>query len=329
MKEVQFVAAREADWSRWDEWLGRALPGTAALPFAADEMPHRFRELCRDLSLARDRNYSSPLVDRLHQRVLAAQQRIYGAQPRNRTAWLRFLVAGFPALVRREWRFVVVAAVLLLVPFALYVAAVQRWPESVYLMVSPQAAVQMETMYGPDAPKLGRGREAGDDFAMLGYYIWNNVRLDFQCFAGGIFFGLGSIFYLLYNGLFLGAVAGHLTHLGYGEAFWGFVAGHSSFELIGAILAGAAGLRVGYALVAPGPYTRDTALRAAARVAVRLLYGAAAMTACAALVEAFWSPQRALPAELKYAVGIGLWLLWLLYFALAGAGESAREDDGA
>ena len=328
MKEVQFVAAREAHWARWDQWLARALPRATALPFAADEMPHRFRELCRDLSLARDRNYSSPLVDRLHQRVLAAQQRIYGAQPRNRTAWLRFLVGGFPALVRREWRFVAIAAVLLLAPFALYVAAAQRWPESVYLMVPPDAAVQMETMYGPDAPKIGRDRNAGDDFAMLGYYIWNNVRIDFQCFAGGIVFGLGSIFYLLYNGLFLGAVAGHLTRLGYGETFWSFVAGHSSFELIGAILAGAAGLRLGYALVSPGPYTRGTALRAAARVAVRLLYGAAAMTACAALVEAFWSPQRALPVELKYAVGLGLWALWLLYFALAGPGASAGEDDG-
>jgi uncharacterized membrane protein SpoIIM required for sporulation len=329
MKEVQFVAAREADWARWDEWLTRAMPRTAALPFPANEVPHRFRELCRDLSLARDRNYSSPLVDRLHQRVLAAQQRIYGAQPRDRTAWLRFLVGGFPALVRREWRFVAAATVLLLVPFGLYVAAAQQWPESVYLMVSPEAAVQMETMYGPDAPKIGRDRKAGDDFAMLGFYIYNNVRIDFQCFAGGIFFGLGSIFYLLYNGLFLGAVAGHLTRLGYGETFWSFVAGHSSFELIGAILAGAAGLRIGYALVAPGPYARGTALRVAARIAVRLLYGAALMTACAALVEAFWSPQRALPAQLKYAVGIGLWVLWVLYFALAGMGTSAREDDGA
>jgi uncharacterized membrane protein SpoIIM required for sporulation len=164
---------------------------------------------------------------------------------------------------------------------------------------------------------------------MLGVYIRNNVHIDFQCFAGGIVFGLGSIFFLLYNGLFLGAVAGHLTRLGYGEAFWSFVAGHSSFELLGAILAGAAGLRIGYALVSPGPYSRGTALRAAARVAVRLLYGAAAMTACAAVVEAFWSPQRALPAELKYGVGIALWVLWLLYFALAGAGADTREDDGA
>jgi len=330
VKEVQFVAAREADWLRWDEWLARADPrARRELPFPAADVAHRFRELCRDLSLARDRNYSSPLVDRLHQRVLRAQQRIYGAQPRNRTAWLRFIATGFPALVRREWRFVGSAAALMLLPLAFYVVAAARWPESVYLVLPADAAVQMESMYGPDAEKLGRKRGADTDFTMLGAYIHNNVRIDFQCFAGGILFGLGSIFYLLYNGLYIGAVAGHLTRLGYGEAFWSFVAGHSSFELIGAILAGAAGLRIGYALVAPGPMTRGTALRAAARVAVRLLYGAAAMTACAAVVEAFWSPQRALPVELKYGVGIALWLAWIAYFALAGRGSREGEPDGA
>jgi uncharacterized membrane protein SpoIIM required for sporulation len=325
VKETQFIAAREPDWTRWDDWLARQRTDTA-LPFPAQEIPHRFRELCRDLSLARDRNYSSPLIDRLQQRVLRVQQRIYGAQPRQRQAWLRFFAAGFPALVRREWRFVVTAAVLFLVPLALYIAAAQRWPESVYLVLPAEAAVDMEAMYSPDAPHIGRPRGASDEFFMLGVYIYNNVRIDFQCFAGGILFGLGSVFFLLYNGLFIGAVAGHLTRLGYGSTFWSFVAGHSSFELIGAILAGAAGLRIGYALVAPGALTRGAALRAAARVAVRLLYGAAAMTACAAFVEAFWSPQRALPNELKYSVGIALWVAWILYFALAGLGATEERD---
>ena len=322
MKETQFITTRERDWTHWDAWLDRKRRATE-LPFAASEMAHRFRELCRDLSLARERNYSSPLVDRLQQRVLRVQQRIYGAQPRKRAAVLEFFLSGFPALVRREWRFVAAAAVMMLAPIGLYVWAAQLWPESVYLVLSPDSAARIEAMYGPDSIRPGRARDAGDDIVMMAYYIYNNVRIDFQCFAGGLLFGVGSIFFLVYNGLHIGAVAGHLTRVGYGEAFWGFVAGHSSFELLGAVLAGAAGLRIGYALVAPGARTRGDAMRAAARPAAYLLYGAAAMTGCAALVEAFWSPQRALPSALKYGVGIGLWVAWLLYFVLAGA--SARR----
>ena len=72
-------------------------------------------------------------------------------------------------------------------------------------------------------------------------------------------FGVGTIFYLLFNGVFLGAVAGHLTGLGYIETFWGFVSGHSSFELTAIMLSGAAGLRIGMALIAPGNRTRRRA----------------------------------------------------------------------
>jgi uncharacterized membrane protein SpoIIM required for sporulation len=329
MKETQFLASREREWARWDEWLKRSR-SREPLPFPPRDFAHRFRELCRDLSLARDRNYSTPLVDRLQQCVLRVQQRIYGAQPRQRPVVLRFFLSDFPALVRREWRFVVTAAILMLAPIGLYVWAAQVWPESVYLVLSGQSAAQMEAMYGPDSPVPGRGRDASNDFVMLAFYIYNNVRIDFQCFAGGLLFGVGSIFFLLFNGLHIGAVAGHLTRLGYGESFWGFVAGHSSFELLGAVLSGAAGLRIGYALVAPGTRTRADALRAAARVAVHLLYGAAAMTAFAAPVEAFWSPQLALPSGLKYGVGIALWVAWILYFAFAGTGSrDDRERDAA
>lgn len=327
MKETQFVDGRRAEWAAWDGWLnGRAGAGEGGLPCAADALPHRFRELCQDLSLARDRDYSSPLVDELHERVLRAHQRIYGARSQLRNAWLRFFAADFPALVRREWRFVLPALLLFFIPLAAYIPAAHYWPESVYLVLPTEHAAQLEEMYAPDAPQVGRlRRDAGDNFRMLGAYIWNNVRLDFQCFAGGLLFGIGSVFYLLYNGLVIGATAGHLTRLGYAETFWSFVAGHSSPELVGAALAGAAGLRIGYALIAPGRLSRLASLRRSAKIATRVLCGAATMTLVAAFIEAFWSPSPWVSPSLKYAVGIGMWTLVCAYFLLAGHGAAVEE----
>ena len=43
---------------------------------------------------------------------------------------------------------------------------------------------------------------------MFAHYINNNVGIDFRIFAGGIFFGIGTLFFLIYNGLYLGAVVG-------------------------------------------------------------------------------------------------------------------------
>ncbi len=329
MKETQFIRERQEEWSAWDRWLGTRVgrkksasaPATAVpapQEMAIEALPQAFRRLCQDLSLARDRNYSSPLIHVLHERVLAAHQRIYGARRRLAGHWLDFIARGLPCLVRAEWRFVLAAAALFFLPLLIALLALQSYPEGIYLLVSPQGVAQFEDMYSPNSPRLGRPRAASDELSMLAFYIANNVRIDFQCFAGGIAFGLGSVFFLVYNGLAIGAVAGHLTQLGYIEPFWGFVAGHSAPELSGAVLSGAAGLKIGLALIAPGRRRRVDALKDAAAGAVRLLYGAAALTFGAAFIEALWSPQRALPFSLKIAAGVALWVALFAYLLFAG-----------
>jgi len=227
LKELQFIDRRQSDWQAWDRWLAappKAAADDAGLDLAS--LPHRFRGLCRDLALARDRQYSAHLVDELHRRVLAAHQRIYGAPPPRGSSVWEFLGGGFPALVRREWRLVTAAALLFFLPLLLMISVAQAVPEAVYLVLSPEQAGQYQEMYSPEAKHLGRPRSAASEWAMWGHYIANNVRIDFQCFAGGLAFGVGAVFFLLYNGLMIGAVAGHLTQLGHIDTFWGFVAGH-------------------------------------------------------------------------------------------------------
>lgn len=323
MKELQFIAARRADWEAWDLWLAaghRRVTGAGEPDPALESLPRRFRALCQDLFLAESRHYSEPLRAELHRRVLAAHQRIYGAR-RPPGRWLRFLLNDLPALVRREWRFAATAALLFFLPLSAALAALQWFPDGVYFLLSPETVGEMETMYSPAAEHPGRSREAGDDVMMWGYYLANNVQIDFQCFAAGIVFGLGSVFFLVYNGLVIGAVAGHLTQLGYIDTFWGFVAGHSAPELTGVVLSGAAGLKLGLALAAPGRLGRAEALKRAALPAVQLLYGAAVLTFAAAFVEAFWSPLRGIPIGVKYAAGFAAWVLLLAYFGFAGRGR--------
>jgi uncharacterized membrane protein SpoIIM required for sporulation len=329
VKEFQFIEARRPDWDAWDVWLAagrkhlwRKAPDTKTVPQAPalpmDTLPRQFRALCQDLSLARDRRYSEPLIDELHGRVLAAHQRIYGAHRPGGRRGLRFVLYDLPNLVRREAKLVLASALLFFLPLVATLIVLQSFPDGVYVLLSPETVGAMEDMYAPTAEHLGRPRDAPDDVMMLALYIANNVQIDFQCFAAGILFGLGSVFFLVYNGLVIGAVAGHLTQLGYIETFWGFVAGHSAPELSGVVLSGMAGLKIGLALIAPGRLRRAEAVKRAARPAVHLLYGAAGLTFGAAFVEAFWSPLRTVPVEVKYAVGGVFWIALLAYFAFAG-----------
>lgn len=322
MNQQDFERRNEACWQATEALIDSlAKPGRAANIDTAD-FPQRYRQVCQHLAIARERQYASYLIERLNQLMLRGHQYLYGARAGFLSSILHFIGSAFPALVRREWRLFWLAALLFYGPALLMGWAAYERPEMTYTLMSSAQAFQMEQMYRPDAPHIGRERGADNDFYMFGVYIWNNIRIGFQTFAGGIVFGIGSIFFLLFNGLYIGVVAGHLTEVGYGRTFWPFVAGHSAFELTAIVLSGMAGLKLGFALLAPGRRTRVEALREAAKISVKIIYGVIGMLLIAAFIEAFWSASTLVSPTVKYSVAGVLWSVVLLYFLSVGRGHA-------
>jgi uncharacterized membrane protein SpoIIM required for sporulation len=317
VRQAPFEAAHAREWDEFEGFLDKKAG------FDPADMPQRYRRICQHLALAADRQYSPALVDRLNRLALRGHHALYENRRRESQRLLEFLAAGFPALVRREWRLVLAASLLFFGPLFGLMALLQVYPEFVHYLLRPEQIAGVHEMYDPAARRLGM-READTSLMMFGFYIWNNTGIGFQTFAGGMLAGIGSIWFLGSNGVILGAVAGYLTEIGYTETFWSFVAGHSSWELIAIALSGAAGLRLGLAVIAPGELSRRAALVAAARPAVHIMYGAALMFFIAAFVEAFWSPLTEVPFNVKIGVGIAGWALLGAYFAFAGRARAAR-----
>ncbi len=319
MRQAPFEAAHAAEWEQFEKFLDK--DKSAKLDPA--DMPRHYRRICQSLALAADRHYSPALVDRLNRLALRGHHALYENRRRESQQVLEFLVAGFPRLVRREWRLVLAASLLFFGPLIGFIALLQLYPEFVHYLLAPEQIAGFHEMYDPASKRLGM-READTSLMMFGFYIWNNTGIGFQTFAGGMLAGVGSIWFLGSNGAILGAVSGYLTEIGYTRTFWSFVAGHSSWELLAIALSGAAGLRLGMAVIAPGALSRRAALVAAARPAVRIMYGAALMFFIAAFVEAFWSPRTEVAFAVKIGVGIAFWVLLLLYFTLAGRSRATR-----
>jgi uncharacterized membrane protein SpoIIM required for sporulation len=153
---------------------------------------------------------------------------------------------------------------------------------------------------------------------MFGFYIRNNVGIAFQCFASGLAAGLGSIFFIVFNGAYIGAIAGYVTERGLSETFYSFVVTHGAFELTAIVLSGAAGLKLGHSLIAPGRRTRRQSLVHAAGECVVVVYGITAMLIVAAAIEAFWSSAVWVPNAVKYGVAAVCWAVVLAYFVRQG-----------
>ncbi len=340
MKQAIFIAQHQQQWSEFEFWLDgqkktkktskknsakyRRRQSTRLFeplqPIAQVDplqIPANYRQICQHLALARDRHYSPDLVERLNRLVVRGHHSLYGTRSEVNTFNMRFLSAGFAQLVRSQWRLVLLSAACFYGPFLLSLILLQFFPDMAYYIMGSEQLKSAEQMYDPSSRQI-EWRDPSSNITMFGFYIWNNVRIGFQTFATGLFFGIGSLFYLLFNGLFIGTIAGHLTHIGYNSTFWNFVSGHSALELNAIVVSGAAGLRLGSALISPGTLSRKAALVGHAQIAVKLMYGAAIMFIMAAFIEGFWSPQTAIPPLIKYIFGITWWVMIAAYFILAG-----------
>ncbi len=320
----------EKNAQRWGEYE-RTVQAVEkkALGVDVSRLPVMFREICTDLALARHRMYGMPMNERLNALVIRGHKIIHRRAGGTWEMFLRFVAVDFPVAVRAEWRLLLVASLSFVLP-ALGVAMAglygldSSWVEAV---LSPQMMEQLDMMYGSSDDQIANLRdEYGSNFMMFSHYIFNNIGIDFQIYAGGILACLGSLFFLVYNGVFFGAVIAYIHTACSKEAFYTFVAGHSSFELIAMVIAGMAGLRIGLGLLHPGRKTRRRSLMDAGKKSLPLIFGAALMTFVAAGIEGFWS-ARDLPPMLKYSVGITLWVFCFLYLGLAGRkmGRRARE----
>jgi uncharacterized membrane protein SpoIIM required for sporulation len=277
-----------------------------------------YRHLCYCLALARERHYSPILIDFLEALAFRGHQTFYQKRLGIWQNVIQFILHGFPRTVRQQASFVWTATAMFYLPIVVVFFLVLLFPEMIYMIVDGQTVSSMESMYDPAAARFGTERTSDSDFYMFGYYIRNNIGIAFQTFAGGILLTIGSQFFLIFNGLVFGAIAGHIYNIGYNETFFSFVIGHGAFELTGICIAGAAGLQLGWALLSPGVYSRKQALVNASKSAIQLVYGAIFLLLIAAFVEAFWSSTHLVSPNTKYWVGLIFWLMVISYLTLLG-----------
>ena len=323
MTPLHFENLYEKEWVELANALAPILDGhrrrsLQSDPIRGERVAELYRRACEHLALARARNYPRYLLDRLDKLTSDAHQVIYYRRDYGLSRIRDAFARDFPRAVRAHAGYVWTSTLLLVVPMLLVGFLVYERPDLVLSVMSSEDAMEYEAMYSSAAESIGSLRGADEDWLMFGVYIYNNISIAFKCFAAGLFFGIGSMFYLVFNGVFMGAVAGYLTERGLGETFYSFVVTHGAFELTAIFLAGAVGLRIGHALVVPGRYTRLQSLTRAARESMIIIYGCVAMLLIAAAIEAFWSSARWLPLSLKYSVAGVCWLAVLSYFFFQG-----------
>ena len=315
MTQQSFVQRRQNSWTEIEKTLRG---GRRALKVNASWFPLTFRELTQDLNTARAHGFDPSIIDRLNSIVLEGNQILYSKRSWSLKSAADFVLRAFPQAVRSQWRSLGAVFLIFFGLIFFFGFLCVRNPSMVYMITGEDSIRSLEDMYNTESSHFLTPRSVNSDVDMFGFYIYNNISIAFRTFAGGILFGLGSLFILCFNGIFLGTVAAHIINLGFSETFFPFVIGHSSFELIAIALSAQAGLLLGFRFFFTKGLSRSASLKIAGKTALPIIAGAALMLVLAACIEAFWSSRHELSAVMRYGVGAAGWFALFLYFAFAG-----------
>jgi uncharacterized membrane protein SpoIIM required for sporulation/uncharacterized RDD family membrane protein YckC len=289
---ARFVARKRERWEEFQRLAERAA-ARGLDSFAAHELPDfaaRYREVAADLARARTYGCDETTRARLERLAAAGHNALYREE---RSTWRRIwevLARECPAAIVGARGYVLVAFLCFAAPAGAGYALMRQQPALAAELLPEVMLRRAEAGAAREAEGKRYVDVAAEDRPLMASgIITNNVRVAIACFAGGIFLGVGSLVLLGFNGLAIGASAGHFANVGLLGYLLEFILGHGLLELFAIWVAGAAGFLLGRSVVAPGELLRSDALVLSGRRAVRMVGGAAVLLVVAGLIEGFVS----------------------------------------
>jgi uncharacterized membrane protein SpoIIM required for sporulation len=313
----QWIQKRRPHWDRLASLLAQSdQSGLNELSRAElQELALLYRQVAADLSVLRRDSTARTYASHVNQLLARAHHIIYSGRKANLLSLFRFLRHDYPQIFQRNIRFVLASLFVSAACGLLGVILTTARPEFMRHFVGPEMIAIMERHQMWTRSIVGIAPMATSAI------MTNNLSVSFVTFAGGIVFGLGTLYNLYFNGMLLGVVGAACHQYGMSLALWSFVAAHGSLELPSIIIAGAAGLRLGHSMLFPGGYRWKDSIAKGGIEATRLVSGIIPLLVIAGCLEGFFSPSHA-PAWLKFTVGAILFALlnlWLFKPVKPGA----------
>ncbi|WP_448700812.1 stage II sporulation protein M [Mucilaginibacter sp. AW1-3] len=152
----------------------------------------------------------------------------------------------------------------------------------------------------------------------------NNIMVTASTFVIGIFFSVGTLYLLMYNGIMLGSFQYYFISKGLGIQSVLTIFIHGTLEISCIIIAGGAGLILGNSLIFPKTYSRLESVKKGAKDGMKIMLGILPIVAVAAFLESFVTRHTEMPVWLSCAILIASFLFILVYVVIYPAILSRR-----
>jgi len=310
------TAARREEWARLDA-LSRARHLSGA---EVDELVTRYRAASADLADIKTSAGRTPQGDYVSTLLARTRLRLTGVREHSGALVPRFFLRQLPAaLYRVRWMLLAVAA-----GFLAVTALVATW-----IAGDPAAVAAL----GDSADLEYYAEEEFTSYysenpaAVFAGTVWtNNAWIAAQCVLFGVT-GIWPLMVLVQNAVGIGTAAAVMFAFDRGDIFFSFILPHGLLEITAVLVAGAAGLQIFWAWVAPGPRSRGEALASAGRSLGTIAIGLVFVLALSGVIEGFVTPAP-WPVPLKITIGAAALAAFLAYMLVVGGRAVRAGEDG-
>ncbi|WP_223699958.1 stage II sporulation protein M [Sutcliffiella deserti] len=310
MNVKQFVKLHRNEWKELEETVSLLHKKNRLTGLQISRFHRLYRKAAQHLSYSQTYFPKEEITSYLNGLVSKSHNLLYKDQMSSWKQAKNFFGTRFVGLLADQWKTVLIAMMLFILGGLGSFAAVASDELLLYFVLPAEMANNF------DPERLGDNDGQVDAPFMSAAIMTNNIQVAFLAFAGGLTFGILTVYVLIYNGIIVGAIAALFWHYGKTYEFWAYIVPHGMIELTAIFIAGGAGLLMGYKLFVPGPYSRGYQLKEQGKRSVQLLLGTIPLFIIAGVIEGFITPA-AISLEAKYAVAI-LTVFGLIFYIVIG-----------
>jgi uncharacterized membrane protein SpoIIM required for sporulation len=276
MREPLFIRKNKDKWESYDNVPSRD----------PDVLSERLVNILDDLAYAQTFYPRGKTVKYLNERAVKFYNEIYKRKKEKFSRLFDFWRNDLPLTIRKNHRFILLSMVLFSIFYLMGVLSA-HYDNGILDVILGSDYVTMTENNIRDGNPFGVYASGGTFYSFIRIAL-NNILLAFVIdFIGGIFFGMGTFYSLLTNGMMVGAFHYMFYDMGFGWEFLLVVFIHGTFELFAIVLAAGAGFRLCNGLLFPGTYKRVESIKKAAAEGMKLMIITFLLLLVAAFLEGY------------------------------------------
>jgi uncharacterized membrane protein SpoIIM required for sporulation len=303
MREALFVKQNSEKWKAY-EVLRTNNP---------DELAHRFIDITNDLAYAKTFYPKSQTTAYLNGIASVLHQAIYKNKKEEKGRFIRFWKYELPILFYKYRKQLLYSFIFFFITASIGVISA-KYDDTFVRLILGDGYVNMTNENIAKGDPFGVYKKQSE-FKMFLQIASNNIWVSLLMFVSGALFSIGPVFFLMKNGIMIGAFEYYFFSKGLGAESILVIWIHGTLEILSIIIAGGAGLVLGHGLLFPKTYTRLAAFRNSAKDATKIALGILPIIVLAAFFESFITRHTEMPMYLSITI-LASSLIFMVWYVI-------------